>query len=221
MTAPEAPSPQASGRGSEPLPAGAPPPEWNVGARTGLGLHLEREPGRRSPTAQSVGAASSHLPLQRAAAAGRGEARRGEREAGRGGGRGTRDCGEVGGGEQEAAGPGKKRTWLRRRAAPSAARGEGAPGVSDRDGELEPRAAAAAGGPEAAARIPSGRPRPADGGRRGCGRRPRGSGRPPRAEGPGDRDGAYPASGRAGPPGRSLSLSFSSALVVLAAGMEP
>lgn len=209
--APRALSPQEDGRASglvsDAVSARTLSPEWNVGARAGLCSTWNAGPGAagrsRRPRGRIPPASPRSAPRQL------GEASRGEGEAGRGGGRGTRGCGEAGGGERQAAGPGKKGTWLLRRAAASAARGEGAPGASDRDGALEPRAAAAARGREAAAGSPSGGPRPADGRR------------PPRADGPGDRDGAHPAGGRAGPPGRSLGLPVSSALVVLAAGVEP
>lgn len=90
--------------------------------------------------------------------------------------------GAVGGGEQ-AADPGKKRIWLLR---PRAAAPRGALGASDRDGELQPRAAAAARGCEALARPTSSGTRPAGCGSRGSGGRPGGPRRPPGAAGPGD-----------------------------------
>lgn len=143
---------RASGRVSGSVPARALSPERNVGARAGP--RLERGSGRRSPIAPAAGAVSSRLPQKRAAAAGRGEAG-GRRAEGAGEGRGTAGRSWAGSGRRRA---GKKGTWLLRRAVPSAARGEGAPGASDRDGALQPRAAAAARGRAAAACAPSGGP---------------------------------------------------------------
>lgn len=77
---------------------------WNAG------------PDAASPTRGPRG----RLPLASPRSAPRplGEARRGEGEAGRGGGRGTRDCGEIGGGEQQAAG------WEEKNMAPAAGSAE-------------------------------------------------------------------------------------------------
>lgn len=124
----------------------------------------------------------------------------------------------AGGGGEQAVDPGKKRIWLLR---PRAAAPRGALGASDHDGELQPRAAAAARGCEALARPASSGTRPAGCGRRGGGGRPGGPRRPPGAAGPGDRDGAHPAGGCAGSSGRSLGFPIPSALVVFPAGVEP
>lgn len=85
----------------------------------------------------------------------------------------------AGGGGEQAADPGKKRTWLLRQRVAAL---PGALGASERYGELQPCAAAASRGPRTLARAASVRARPPAGGRR----RPGSPRRPAGAAGPGD-----------------------------------
>lgn len=113
VTAPIALSPQAGGSALRPRPG--PFTRMECGRARRIRLRLERGPGRRSPNAPAAGAASSRLPQERAAAAGRGGGgpRGRARDAGLRGGRGR---GAAGGGPREeknmapaAGGAGRRR----------------------------------------------------------------------------------------------------------------